>query len=55
MKMNAETDSMLHLVSFEATVFEVYPLEDLEGRFSRFGHGLFRFSPIPLLRLNGYG
>ncbi len=55
MKMNAETNSMQHLVSFEAAITEVYPLEDLEGRFSRFGHGLFRFSPIPLLRLNGYG
>lgn len=55
MKMNAETNSMLHLVSFEAAIMEVYPLENLKGRFSRFGHELFRFSPILLLQLNGYG
>lgn len=55
MKMNAETNSILHLVSFEVAIMEVYPLENLDGRFSRFGHRLFRFSPIPLLRLNDYG
>jgi|GEM_PF-2507246 len=54
MKMNAETNSMLYLVSFEAAIMEVYPSENLDGRFSRFGHGLFRFSPIPLLQLKDY-
>jgi hypothetical protein len=55
MKMNVEAGSMLYPISLEVTILEVRPLKNLNGRFSRFGHGLFRFSPILLLRLNDYG
>ncbi|SUV29679.1 Uncharacterised protein [Bacteroides eggerthii] len=55
MKMNVETGSMLPPISIEVTILEVRPLENLDGRFSRFGHRFFRFIPIPLLRLNDYG